>query len=56
MVREQTGVSIDISHIDTSDPDVYKLISSGDTVGVFQMESGGMKGVAAGVQPTSMKT
>jgi len=55
MVREQTGVTVDISHIDTSDPEVYKLISTGDTVGVFQMESGGMKGVAAGVQPTSIE-
>ncbi|MEN6387897.1 MAG: DNA polymerase III subunit alpha [Candidatus Cryosericum sp.] len=55
MVREQLGVTIDISNIDTEDPAVYKLISSGDTVGVFQMESAGMKGVAAGVQPSSIE-
>ncbi len=55
MVKDQLGVMVDISHVDTEEPAVYKLISSGDTIGVFQMESGGMKGVAAGVQPTSIE-
>ena len=55
MVKDQLGVTVDISHVDTEEPAVYKLISSGDTIGVFQMESGGMKGVAAGVQPTSIE-
>jgi len=55
MVKEQLGPDIDIGAIDIDDPDVYKLISSGDTIGVFQMESGGMKGVAAGVRPSSIE-
>lgn len=55
MVREQLGVTVDIGSIDTEESEVYKLISSGDTVGVFQMESTGMKGVAAGVQPSSIE-
>jgi DNA polymerase III subunit alpha len=55
MVKEQLDVTVDISHIDTEEPAVYNLISSGDTVGVFQMESGGMKSVAAGVRPSSIE-
>lgn len=55
MVKEQLGVTVDISHVDIEEPAVYNLISSGDTIGVFQMESGGMKGVAAGVRPSSIE-
>jgi DNA polymerase-3 subunit alpha len=55
MVKQQLGVEVDISRIDIEDPSVYRLISTGDTIGVFQMESGGMKGVAAGVRPTSIE-
>jgi DNA polymerase-3 subunit alpha len=55
MVKEQLGVDIDISKVNIEEPEVYKLISSGDTIGVFQMESGGMKGVASGIRPTSIE-
>jgi DNA polymerase-3 subunit alpha len=55
MVKEQLGVDIDISKVNIEEPEVYKLISSGDTIGVFQMESGGMKGVAAGIRPSSIE-
>lgn len=55
MVKEQLGDTIDISRINLEEPEVYRMISSGDTVGVFQMESGGMKGVAAGIQPASIE-
>lgn len=55
MVKDQLGVDIDISKVNIEEPEVYKLISSGDTIGVFQMESGGMKGVAAGIRPSSIE-
>jgi DNA polymerase-3 subunit alpha len=55
MVKEQLGVDIDISKVNIEEPEVYKLISSGDTIGVFQMESGGMKGVASGIRPSSIE-
>ena len=43
MVREGRGVSIDIRNLDLGDPAVYRLISEGDTDGVFQLESAGMR-------------
>jgi len=33
------GDPIDLSQIDFADPDVYRMIQEGDTVGVFQVES-----------------
>ena len=35
------------------DPAVYELLQRGDTVGVFQLESEGMRRTLAGVRPTS---
>jgi DNA polymerase-3 subunit alpha len=37
------GETIDFSNMEFDDPKVYKLISSGDTDGVFQLESSGMR-------------
>ncbi|MDY4008139.1 MAG: DNA polymerase III subunit alpha [Candidatus Limiplasma sp.] len=37
------GVSLQTADIPLDDPEVYRMISSGDTDGVFQLESGGMR-------------
>ncbi|MBQ3965132.1 MAG: DNA polymerase III subunit alpha, partial [Firmicutes bacterium] len=42
MVEERTGTRIDIDAIPYDDPKVYELIGSGNTAGIFQLESGGM--------------
>ena len=42
MVEERTGIRIDIDAIPYDDPKVYELIGSGNTAGIFQLESGGM--------------
>lgn len=42
MVNENCGKVIDFSKMDYDDAAVYKLISSGNTQGIFQLESGGM--------------
>jgi DNA polymerase-3 subunit alpha len=47
------GIEIDLSALAWDDPDVYKLLQSGDTVGVFQLESEGMRRTLAAVKPTS---
>ncbi len=36
------GIKIDFNKMEYDDPEVYRLISSGNTIGVFQLESGGM--------------
>ncbi len=38
----RSGGSIDINRIPTDDPEVYRMLSRGDTAGVFQFESAGM--------------
>ena len=43
MIRENHGVSIDFSAMEMDDPQVYQLIADGNTDGVFQLESAGMK-------------
>ena len=42
LVRERTGEAPDIDHLDMTDQGIYKMISDGDTEGVFQLESRGM--------------
>ncbi|MEY2943815.1 MAG: polymerase subunit alpha, partial [Pseudomonadota bacterium] len=47
------GVIIDLDTLAWDDEAVYKLLQSGDTVGVFQLESEGMRRTLAAVKPTA---
>ena len=47
------GVTIDLGALAWDDADVYRLLQSGDTVGVFQLESEGMRRTLAAVKPTN---
>ena len=47
------GISIDLGTLAWDDPDVYALLQRGDTVGVFQLESEGMRRTLAAVKPTN---
>lgn len=47
------GISIDLSGLAWDDGDVYELLKRGDTVGVFQLESEGMRRTLAAVKPTN---
>lgn len=42
LIQENHGIGIDFSVIGYEDPGVYELISRGDTLGLFQLESAGM--------------
>ena len=42
-LRETRGVDVDIENLPMDDPPAYKLLNRGDTVGVFQLESTGMR-------------
>ncbi|MFC0205497.1 DNA polymerase III subunit alpha [Novosphingobium soli] len=50
---ERRGVSINLSTLGWDDPAVYELLKRGDTVGVFQLESEGMRRTLAAVKPTN---
>lgn len=45
------GVEVDWATLPTDDPQVYKLLAEGDTVGVFQFESEGMRRALSQVRP-----
>ncbi|OGG08382.1 DNA polymerase III subunit alpha [Candidatus Gottesmanbacteria bacterium RIFCSPHIGHO2_02_FULL_40_24] len=51
-VRQSKGEVIDLRKISLENPDVYKLISSGETTGIFQLESAGMRRLARELKPT----
>jgi DNA polymerase-3 subunit alpha len=52
---EQRGIHVDLDRLSWDDPDVYALLQRGDTVGVFQLESEGMRRTLAAVKPTSFE-
>lgn len=49
-----SNAKFDISHIPLDDPDTYELISSGNTSGVFQLESAGMRQMLMSLRPTEI--
>ncbi len=54
MIEKNFGEKIDIDGIDLNDKKVYKLFSQGDTVGVFQFESGGMRDYLRRLKPENL--
>jgi DNA polymerase-3 subunit alpha len=47
------GIEIDLSALEWDDPAVYALLQKGDTVGVFQLESEGMRRALSAVKPSN---
>lgn len=51
-VKANRGEEIDISEIPLDDKKVYEMISRGETTGVFQLESAGMRRLARNLKPS----
>src|SRR4051812_21442126 len=49
------GVQVDLDRLAWDDEAVYRFLQRGDTVGVFQLESEGMRRTLAAVKPTSFE-
>ncbi len=49
------GMSVDLETLPWDDPAVFELLQRGDTVGVFQLESEGMRRTLAAVRPTTFE-
>jgi DNA polymerase-3 subunit alpha len=49
------GIAVDLDRLEWDDEAVYKLLQRGETVGVFQLESEGMRRTLAAVKPTSFE-
>ena len=45
------GIDIDLAQIPLDDPDTYAMLSRGEVVGVFQVESAGMRKALIGMKP-----
>lgn len=54
-IREQTGAEVNMENLDFNDAKTYAMISAGDTDGVFQLESGGMKQFMKELCPSSLE-
>jgi DNA polymerase III subunit alpha len=50
-IEKNRGEKIDIDRIPLNDSMTYKLLAQGDTKGVFQMESAGMKKILTAMKP-----
>ena len=46
-----TGVEVDVNNLPLDDKKTYDLLGQGDTIGVFQLESAGMRDVLRKMQP-----
>lgn len=52
LVRQRHGIAYTQENIPLDDPAIYKLLSSGEVVGIFQVESSGMRRVLTTLKPT----
>ncbi len=54
-IKATKDPEFDLANIDYKDKKVFDLIKRGDTVGIFQMEGGGMKKVISDLKPESLE-
>ncbi len=53
-IRER-GIEVDLAHVPLDDRPSYELLAAGDTAGVFQLESTGMRAVLKGLRPDTFE-
>jgi DNA polymerase-3 subunit alpha len=54
-IQNNKNEKIDINHLNLEDENVYKLIQSGKTLGLFQIESDGMQDLAKRLKPSTFE-
>lgn len=55
LVQESTGTRVNISEIPLDDGQTFEVLQNGDTVGVFQFESAGMRRYLKELKPTEFE-
>ncbi|KKI91729.1 DNA polymerase III DnaE [Bacillus sp. SA1-12] len=55
LIRREEGVSVNLTNISYQDEKTFALLSSGDTTGIFQLESEGMRSVLKRLKPTGLE-
>ncbi|MBQ6436541.1 DNA polymerase III subunit alpha, partial [bacterium] len=53
LIKEHKNVDIDLTNLPLDDELTYKLLQSGDTMGIFQLESAGMRRVCKTLLPST---
>ena len=51
LIKASKNIDVDIDNLPLDDKKTYDLLSTGDTMGVFQLESAGMRRVARSLKP-----
>ncbi|WP_068619917.1 DNA polymerase III subunit alpha, partial [Paenibacillus tuaregi] len=54
-IQEETGEKLDFHRISDEDPATYELLGRGETTGVFQLESAGMRRVLRDLKPSEFE-
>jgi DNA polymerase III subunit alpha len=55
LIEKDCGVKIELSQIPLDDPKVFALLGSGSTLGIFQLESSGMKDLLVKLRPENFR-
>ena len=55
LIRDSKGDEVDLDHLDLTDGPTYELMTRGDTLGVFQLESSGMRELLARLKPDTFE-
>lgn len=51
-IKETKGIDLDLANLPLDDPATYQLLSEGNSTGVFQLESGGMRAMLKELKPS----
>ncbi|SDZ12596.1 DNA polymerase-3 subunit alpha [Amycolatopsis xylanica] len=51
-IKTNRGIDIDLDRLGMDDPETYKLLARGDTLGVFQLDGGPMRDLLRRMEPT----
>ncbi|MDP2661124.1 MAG: OB-fold nucleic acid binding domain-containing protein, partial [Dehalococcoidia bacterium] len=54
LIQERHGLKIDLSRIDHDDPEVYRMLWRGDTIGIFQVESAAQIQTIGRLKPSNL--
>jgi DNA polymerase-3 subunit alpha len=55
IIKRTRGEDLDLNHIPYDDPPTFALLSRGDTMGVFQLESRGMRSLIKDLRPNNFE-
>lgn len=54
-IKDTRGIDVDLMSVDPNDEDTFKIIQRGHTVGIFQLESEGMRKTIKGLKPATQE-